>query len=143
MKHELKEELSEAWERLDRLHNSGDGLRGAPTGFADLDNKLSGLQKSDLIILAARPSVGKTSLMKYFSAITNRPFYRINFNGSMDSSSILGTNSASAGTVTWHDGFLTEAIQIPNAIVGLDEWTVCPPEIILLSCTFPIAFLSL
>ncbi len=59
---ELKEELSEAWERLDKLHNSGDGLRGVPTGFVDLDNKLSGLQKSDLIILAARPSVGKTAL---------------------------------------------------------------------------------
>ena len=59
---ELKEELSEAWERLDRLHNSGEGLRGVPTGFASLDEKLSGLQKSDLIILAARPSVGKTSL---------------------------------------------------------------------------------
>lgn len=59
---ELKEELSEAWERLDRLHNSGDGLRGVPTGFKELDEKLSGLQKSDLIILAARPSVGKTAL---------------------------------------------------------------------------------
>ena len=37
-------------------------MRGIPTGFAELDNKLAGLQKSDLIILAARPSVGKTSL---------------------------------------------------------------------------------
>jgi replicative DNA helicase len=59
---ELKEELTEAWERLDRLHNSGDGLRGVPTGFKELDEKLSGLQKSDLVILAARPSVGKTAL---------------------------------------------------------------------------------
>lgn len=83
------------------------------------------------ILLTGPASVGKTSLMKYFAAITHRPFYRINFNGSMDSSSILGTNSASAGTVTWHDGFLTEAIQIPNAVVGLDEWTVCSPEIIM------------
>jgi replicative DNA helicase len=59
---ELKQELDEAWERLDRLHNSSDGLRGVPTGFKEIDNMLSGLQKSDLIILAARPSVGKTSL---------------------------------------------------------------------------------
>ena len=59
---ELKQELSEAWERLDKLHNSGDGLRGVPTGFKELDEKLSGLQKSDLVILAARPSVGKTAL---------------------------------------------------------------------------------
>lgn len=59
---ELKDTLSEAWERLDRLHNSQDTLRGVPTGFKELDNKLSGLQKSDLVILAARPSMGKTSL---------------------------------------------------------------------------------
>ncbi|KKU66513.1 MAG: Replicative DNA helicase [Parcubacteria group bacterium GW2011_GWA2_47_16] len=59
---ELKDTLGEAWERLDKLHNSKDVLRGVPTGFKDLDSKLSGLQKSDLIILAARPSMGKTSL---------------------------------------------------------------------------------
>lgn len=59
---ELKDELSEAWERLDKLHNSKEGLRGVSTGFTELDTKLSGFQNSDLIILAARPSMGKTSL---------------------------------------------------------------------------------
>lgn len=59
---ELKDELHEAWERLDKLHKTRDQMRGVPTGFKDLDAKLSGLQKSDLIILAARPSMGKTSL---------------------------------------------------------------------------------
>lgn len=59
---ELKETLGEAWERLDRLHRLKDGLRGIPTGFKALDLKLSGLQKADLVILAARPSMGKTSL---------------------------------------------------------------------------------
>lgn len=59
---EIKDVLAEAWERLDKLHRSKDELRGVPTGFKDLDAKLSGLQKSDLIILAARPSMGKTSL---------------------------------------------------------------------------------
>lgn len=58
----LKEALPEAWERLERLHEHKGALRGIPTGFKDLDNILSGLQKSDLIILAARPSVGKTTL---------------------------------------------------------------------------------
>jgi len=58
----IKDELAEAWDRLDRLHTDGNGMRGIPTGFTDIDNKLSGLQKSDLIILAARPSMGKTSL---------------------------------------------------------------------------------
>ena len=59
---DIKDTLTEAWERLDRLHNSGDALRGVPTGFKELDSKLAGFQKSDLIILAARPSMGKTSL---------------------------------------------------------------------------------
>lgn len=54
--------LSEAFYRIDELHRQAGKLRGLPTGFPDLDNMLAGLQKSDLIILAARPSVGKTSL---------------------------------------------------------------------------------
>jgi len=58
----LKEALGEAWERLDRLHKSKDELRGIRTGFTELDDKLAGFQKSDLIILAARPSMGKTAL---------------------------------------------------------------------------------
>lgn len=54
--------LGDAWERIDKLHNEKEGMRGIPTGFKGIDSKLSGFQKSDLIILAARPSVGKTSL---------------------------------------------------------------------------------
>ncbi|HPR91406.1 MAG TPA: replicative DNA helicase [Candidatus Paceibacterota bacterium] len=59
----LNTELKSAYERIDELNKQGYGsMRGIATGFKDLDNKLSGLQKSDLIILAARPSLGKTSL---------------------------------------------------------------------------------
>src|SRR6185369_11522459 len=58
----LGESLKGAWERLEHLHEHKDEMRGVRTGFKDLDNMLAGLQKSDLIILAARPSVGKTSL---------------------------------------------------------------------------------
>jgi len=54
--------LSEAFDRIDELHRNRGQMRGVPTGFADLDNILAGLQRSDLVILAARPSVGKTSL---------------------------------------------------------------------------------
>lgn len=54
--------LAEAFDRIDELHKQSGKLRGLPTGFTDLDNLLAGLQKSDLIILASRPSVGKTSL---------------------------------------------------------------------------------
>jgi replicative DNA helicase len=57
----IKDSLGETWDRIERLSNSEDTLRGVPTGFKALDAKLSGLQPSDLIILAARPSVGKTS----------------------------------------------------------------------------------
>ncbi len=53
--------LEDAYNRIDELHKSDKAFRGVPTGFTDLDNMLSGLQNSDLIILAARPSVGKTS----------------------------------------------------------------------------------
>jgi len=54
--------LNAAFERIDELQKKGGKLRGMPTGFHELDNLLSGLQKSDLVILAARPSVGKTAL---------------------------------------------------------------------------------
>ena len=58
----IKSVLTEAFDRIDELHKQSGKLRGLATGFADLDNILAGLQKSDLVILAARPSVGKTSL---------------------------------------------------------------------------------
>ena len=58
----VKTALADSFDRLDELHKLGSGLRGMPTGFTDLDNSLAGLQKSNLIVLAARPGVGKTSL---------------------------------------------------------------------------------
>lgn len=54
--------LHETFERIDELHRERGKLRGLPTGFLDLDKLLGGLQKSDLIVLAARPSMGKTAL---------------------------------------------------------------------------------
>ncbi|MDD5146592.1 MAG: replicative DNA helicase [Candidatus Pacebacteria bacterium] len=58
----IGETLEETWQRIDELSKLKGALRGTPTGFAALDNLLAGLQKSDLIILAARPSMGKSSL---------------------------------------------------------------------------------
>lgn len=58
----VKDTLEEAFERIDRLSKHEGGLRGLATGFTDLDNILAGFQKSDLIILAARPSLGKSAL---------------------------------------------------------------------------------
>lgn len=54
--------LAESFDRLDTLHKDKHTIRGVPTGFKALDKLLAGLQKSDLIILAARPSMGKTTL---------------------------------------------------------------------------------
>ncbi len=54
--------LADAFDRIDEIHKESGKLRGVSTGFVDLDKKLGGLQKSDLVILAARPSMGKTSL---------------------------------------------------------------------------------
>lgn len=58
----LEDILSESFDRLDELHKDKGKIRGIPTGYKDLDNILAGLQRSDLFILAARPSMGKTAL---------------------------------------------------------------------------------
>lgn len=58
----LNSVLHATFERIDELHREKGKLRGVPTGFIDLDKLLGGLQRSDLVILAARPSMGKTSL---------------------------------------------------------------------------------
>ncbi|HLI91376.1 MAG TPA: replicative DNA helicase, partial [Ktedonobacteraceae bacterium] len=58
----LSELLSDYMEKLDQLHERRGTIVGVPTGFTDLDRLTGGLQRSDLIILAARPAVGKTSL---------------------------------------------------------------------------------
>lgn len=58
----LSEELPQAYERLEQLHRGDGALRGIATHYHGLDTILSGFQKSDLIILGARPSYGKTAL---------------------------------------------------------------------------------
>lgn len=63
----LESILSGSFDRLDDLHKDKGKIRGVPTGFRDLDNILAGWQRSDLIILAARPSMGKTALSLNFA----------------------------------------------------------------------------
>ncbi len=70
----IKDTLEITFERLDELSKNKGALRGVPTGFKTVDKMLSGLQKESLIILAARPSVGKTSLainMAQYAATTH------------------------------------------------------------------------
>lgn len=58
----LEDILAESFERLDELHKDKGKIRGVPTGLKDIDNLLAGLQRSDLIVIASRPSMGKTAL---------------------------------------------------------------------------------
>ncbi len=58
----LKDLMSDYMEKLNQLHQHRGSIVGVPTGFTDLDRLTGGLQRSDLIILAARPAIGKTSL---------------------------------------------------------------------------------
>lgn len=58
----IGDKIHEAWERIEALSQKEDGIRGVPSGFPNLDTLLSGFHPSDLVILAARPSMGKTSL---------------------------------------------------------------------------------
>jgi len=73
----IKDVLGETFERIDQLSKHQGGLRGIATGFKQLDNKLAGLQRSDLIILAARPSMGKSSMAldiaKHVAVFQNLP----------------------------------------------------------------------
>lgn len=59
----LESILGDSFDRLDDLHRNKGGIRGIPTGLRDIDKLLAGLQRSDLVIIAARPSMGKTVLM--------------------------------------------------------------------------------
>mgnify|MGYP003394210698 CR=1 FL=1 len=64
---ELRSILTESFERLEQTMKSGTGVRGLPSGFKDVDHKLAGFHPSNLIILAARPGVGKTALSLNFA----------------------------------------------------------------------------
>jgi len=59
----LKDVLKETWDQIERIHKDQSLLSGVPSGFTDLDAKTGGFQKSDLIVIASRPGVGKTSFM--------------------------------------------------------------------------------
>lgn len=73
----IKDILASTFDRIDELSKHQGNLRGVPTGFKELDNMLSGLQNSDLIVLAARPSMGKSSLAmdiaRHVAVFHNKP----------------------------------------------------------------------
>jgi len=74
---EMKDVVKESIETIDRLYQRKENVTGIPTGFHDMDIKTAGLQKSDLIVLAGRPSMGKSalaiSMMEYASVVKKVP----------------------------------------------------------------------
>ncbi|HHX18326.1 MAG TPA: replicative DNA helicase [Clostridium sp.] len=60
---QIKDVLIETFDRLEELYNNKGNVTGIPTGFVDLDHKTAGLHNSDLILIAARPAMGKTSFV--------------------------------------------------------------------------------
>ncbi len=71
----VKDALAESFDRLDELQRAQTGLRGVSTGFKDLDSALAGMQPSNLLILAARPGIGKTTLalnISQHAAVVNK-----------------------------------------------------------------------
>jgi replicative DNA helicase len=71
----MEDILNASFDRLEELHKNKGAIRGLKTGYRDLDNKTAGLQKSDLIIVAARPAMGKTTLvtnLAYNTATINK-----------------------------------------------------------------------
>ncbi|MCX6807751.1 MAG: replicative DNA helicase [Patescibacteria group bacterium] len=103
----IKNILSEAYERISELHaaENKDALRGIPTGWKKLDNLLSGLQPSDLVVLAARPSVGKTAIALNIAqnvAITNNKSVGL-FSLEMSKEQLVDRMFASLLQVNSHD----------------------------------------
>ena len=124
----IKDVLPETFERLDNLAKHHGALRGVPTGFKDLDNKLSGLQKTDLIILAARPGMGKTSLAldiaRHVAVRANQPVGI--FSLEMGKDQLADRLIASTGNIeAWHlrTGQLTsdDYSRIQHAMGSLSE----------------------
>ncbi len=100
----IKTILVKAVERIDALYHSGDTITGLATGLSDLDEMTSGLQPSDLVIVAGRPSMGKTTLvmnMAENAAIKeNRPV--LVFSMEMPSDSLAMRMMSSLGRIDQH-----------------------------------------
>lgn len=100
----IKHLLTEAVERIDFLYRSEDAITGAPTGYSDLDHMTSGLQPSDLIIVAGRPSMGKTAfamnIAEYVALHVNKPV--LIFSMEMSGASLAVRLLSSIGKIDQH-----------------------------------------
>jgi len=97
--------LTQAVDRIDQLYRSQSAITGVPTGFTDLDGMTSGLQPGDLIIVAGRPSMGKTSLAMNFAenAAVGQKLHVAVFSMEMPGSQLAMRMMASLGRINSHN----------------------------------------
>ncbi len=127
----LKDTLTGAWDRIEKLHETKGALRGIPTGFKSLDKMLAGFQNSDLIILAARPSMGKTTLALDFARLvaTNHNIPVGIFSLEMDSTQLVDRMLAAESRVNaWNlrTGQLSTDNDFSRLRDGLDRLSRAP-----------------
>ena len=108
--------LTRAVERIDELYSSGGDITGLSTGFADLDGMTSGLQKSDLIIVAGRPSMGKTSFAMCLveNAVLNQQKPILVFSMEMPADQLIVRMLSSIGRIN--------QTRIRNGKLEQDDW---------------------
>ena len=113
---EINPLLTSAVERIDELFNSDGGITGVTTGFRDLDEQTSGLQKADLVIVAGRPSMGKTTfamnLVENALMGTDRPV--LVFSMEMPAESIVLRMLSSIGRI--------DQTKVRNGKLEEDDW---------------------
>lgn len=127
--------LMDTVDQFEKIFNAKGQIMGLSTGFADLDRMTSGLQPSDLILVAARPSMGKTAftlnIASYVAINTNRPvaFFSLEMSGTQLMMRIIGalgginTQEARTGNITdedW-DKLMHTANKIYNAPLYIDD----------------------
>ena len=89
---------------------------------------VAAFEAGDKTLITGPTGSGKSSVVEYVCAKTNRPMIRINMSGDVESSTIFGMLTAKDGSTVWIDGAVTEAVRY-GAVCVVDEWDVTPPEI--------------
>lgn len=89
---------------------------------------LRGWEDGDKTLIFGPTGAGKSSLIRYLCAVTNRPFIRVNLTQDTDSSVLFGQQGVRGGATVWDDGPVTEAVRY-GAVLLLDEWELMGPEI--------------
>ncbi|MFT5202385.1 MAG: replicative DNA helicase [Candidatus Aldehydirespiratoraceae bacterium] len=125
---EIRDLLDATLDRLEQLYEAGEGITGTPTGFIDLDELLSGLQPNALLIIGARPAMGKTALalnMAAYAAVhANRPTLVFSLEmGHLELTQRLLCSEANVDAKNMRDGNLKEEdwTRISNGIGRLAE----------------------